>query len=63
MIFLNPAIMIQKGFLILAALFCVFVMGLGVGFLAGLVVAHTGLGDAIVDIIYSIQALLNDQFV
>lgn len=55
--------MIQKGFLILAALFCVFVMGLGVGFLAGLVVAHTGLGDAIVDIIYSIQALLNDQFV
>lgn len=63
MLLLNPAIMIQKGFLILAALFCVFVTGLGVGFLAGLVVAHTGLGDAIVDIIYSIQALLNDQFV
>lgn len=63
MIFFNPAVFIQKSIIVMAMLFGVFVTGLGVGFLAGLIVAHTGLGDAIVDIIYSIQALLNDQFV
>ena len=62
MLVFNPAIFIQKSIIFLAILFGVFVTGVGVGFLTGLIVAHTGLGDAIVDIIYSIQALLNDQF-
>jgi hypothetical protein len=61
MIFLNPANIFAKGFLVIAALLSMFVAGLVVGLIAGLILGNTAISDTIFDILDSYRALLDAQ--
>lgn len=53
--------MLMKMFLMVVALIVVFTAGLFIGFLIGLVVGNTAIGDAILEMIQTYQLALDEQ--
>ena len=60
--FLKPQTVFFKGFVILSALLSVFIVGLIVGLIAGLIIGNTAIGDALLELLYTYQAMLDQQF-
>lgn len=59
--FPTPFDIIQKGFLMVAALFVVFIAGMGIGFIGGIIVGNTAIGDTLLDMLQTYQAAMDEE--
>lgn len=59
--FMMPNSIISKGLLMIATLLIVFVTGIIIGLIAGLIIGNTAISDALLELLESYQALLDDQ--
>ncbi len=59
--FMMPNSIISKGILMIATLLIVFITGMIVGLIVGLIIGNTAIGDALLELLESYQALLDER--